>query len=262
MANQRAENSALVERLTWLLAFRVVLYTLMMVVVLVVALKTQGLVSEKWGRTLYFICFLAYVGILVGSAWLRWRGQSHLAMHIHSQLVFDILLSTALIIATGGVDSGFLFLYSLLVLSATLLLTRKGTILYAVLVTLTYTLVAVWQYRGLLVPFGEERALSQKELIWGLMTHSAGVWVITFLAIFLGEQLRSSREAVHEITAQFKLVERMAGIMLQSLPAGVLTVNTDGIIVFSNTIANVLLTGTRHSLAGEPILEVMPWRIA
>ena len=186
LANQRAENSALVERLTWLLAFRVVLYTLMMVVVLVVALKTQGLVSEKWGRTLYFICFLAYVGILVGSAWLRWRGQSHLAMHIHSQLVFDILLSTALIIATGGVDSGFLFLYSLLVLSATLLLTRKGTILYAVLVTLTYTLVAVWQYRGLLVPFGEERALSQKELIWGLMTHSAGVWVITFLAIFLG----------------------------------------------------------------------------
>ncbi|MBL92835.1 MAG: hypothetical protein CMH56_13605 [Myxococcales bacterium] len=258
LTERRSEQNALVNRLTWLLAFRVVLYTLMMIVVLVVALKTQGLVSERWGRSLYFICFLAYVGILVGSAWLRWRGQSHLGSHIHSQLVFDIMLSTALIIATGGVDSGFLFLYSLLVLSATLLLTRRGTILYALLVTLTYLLVAVWQYSGMLVPFGEDRALSEKELMWGFTTHTGGVWVITFLAIFLGDQLRSSREAIREIRVQFKLLERMAGIMLQSLPAGVLTINTDGIIVFSNTIANVLLTGSRHTLAGEPILRVMP----
>jgi two-component system, NtrC family, sensor histidine kinase PilS len=258
MTDRNAADDSLMQRLTWLLAFRVALYTFMMIIVLVVAIKTEGLISEKWGRSLYFICLVAYVGILFGAAWLRWRKHSHLAVHIHSQLVFDILLSTALIIATGGVDSGFLFLYSLLVLTATLLLTRKGTILYAILATLTYLLVAVWQYRGLLVPFGDGRALSEKELLWGFLTHSSGVWVITFLAIFLGEQLRLSREVVSEIRAQFRLMEKMAGNMLQSLPAGVLTINTEGFVVFSNTIANFLLTGESGSLAGKPILSVMP----
>ena len=80
------------ERLTWLVAFRVALYTFMMVIVLVVAIKTDGLISETWGRTLYLICLTAYVGILAGAGWLRFRGHSHLAVHIHSQLVFDILL--------------------------------------------------------------------------------------------------------------------------------------------------------------------------
>ena len=258
LTDRKTADDSLVERLTWLLAFRVALYTFMMVIVLVVAIKTDGLISETWGRTLYLICLTAYVGILAGAGWLRFRGHSHLAVHIHSQLVFDILLSTALIVATGGVDSGFLFLYSLLVLTATLLLTRRGTILYAILATLTYLLVAVWQYRGLLVPFGEERALSEKELLWGFLTHSSGVWVITFLAIFLGEQLRLSREVVSEIRAQFRLLEKMAGNMLQSLPAGVLTINTDNLVVFSNTIANILLTGENKTLGGQHILEVMP----
>ena len=97
-----------------------------------------------------------------------------------------------------------------------------------------------------------------KELLWGFLTHSSGVWVITFLAIFLGEQLRLSREVVSEIRAQFRLLEKMAGNMLQSLPAGVLTINTDNLVVFSNTIANILLTGENKTLGGQHILEVMP----
>ena len=50
----------------------------------------------------------------------------------------------------------------------------------------------------------------------------------------------------------------MAGNMLQSLPAGVLTINTDNLVVFSNTIANILLTGENKTLGGQHILEVMP----
>jgi hypothetical protein len=85
---------------------------------------------------LYFVIVATY-GLTVAYA-LALRFRPRWTLQVYAQLAGDLLTITALVYMIGGWRTGFLLLYPLSVLSATLLLRRRATLSFAGIATVLW----------------------------------------------------------------------------------------------------------------------------
>ena len=113
---------------------------------------------------------------------------------------------------------------------------------------------------GLLVPFGEERALSEKELLWGF---DALEWCLGHY-FSCDISWRTAAALQRSCLRDSCSISTFGGNGWQHvtvLAAGVLTINTDNLVVFSNTIANILLTGENKTLGAAILSDAQVGRV-
>lgn len=134
-----------------------------------------------------------------------------------TQIVLDTLLVTVILHATGGFSSPFSFLYLVVVVYASLLLPRRGTLLIAALCGLQYGLMLDLEYFGLLNSFeGQGRPLAMASGGDQVLYKMAGVMiagmVVALLSSFLAEQALNTRSELRIMTQRVRRVENMAAI--------------------------------------------------
>jgi two-component system sensor histidine kinase PilS (NtrC family) len=120
-------------RLKRLMFYRVVIVTTL----LFIATYVEA-VSETLARVnpLYLVIVATYA-LTVGHA-LALRFIPSRSALAYAQVLGDLLIVTGLVHVTGGVRTGFLLLYPLSVLSATVLVSRRGALVVAGVATLLY----------------------------------------------------------------------------------------------------------------------------
>src|SRR5512137_1105539 len=72
----------------------------------------------------------------------------------YTQIIWDLLLVTFLILLTGGITSPYSFLYMLAIISASVLLARRQAFYAASLCAILYGAIIDLQYYGKLMPLG------------------------------------------------------------------------------------------------------------
>ena len=124
----------------WLMGLRVVIVTTL----LLSALLVQSITDTYWSELnpiyylvgVTYLLTLVYVAIHVLDRWRRW--------FVYGQLFGDLLIITGLIHYSGGLDSAFPFLYILTIITASIMLMRRGGLLMALAACVLYgTLVAL-----------------------------------------------------------------------------------------------------------------------
>lgn len=197
------DDPALHRKLVWLTFFRVVL----------VAVLLGGTAIVGWGETPevleqltpLFILAGAVFGatVLLGAALLGRRWDRLVA---HAQIVLDVGLATAVVAMTGRSESVFLFLYSLAVVNAAILLFRRGA--------LEAGLLSIAGYLG-----ANARTFGAPEVPpVTLFTHGAAFAATAALASYLAEQLRSTGTRLREVEDAYERSRRLAD--LGTLAAG------------------------------------------
>jgi two-component system sensor histidine kinase PilS (NtrC family) len=180
----------------------------------------------------------------------RWRD---LSLFARIQTTLDVALAAIVVQLTGGVDSGFVFLYLVAILGAATMGDRRQTWVATLACVLVYVAMTALQSLQVLLPLtptGELTRLAPAEVASAAARTVAAMGGIGILSAYLNVQLSSSVRQVGSLRALNENIVR-------SLTSGLLTVDVDGRILFANPTALEIL-GLSQEPTGARIDALLP----
>ncbi len=169
------------------------------------------------------------------------------------QTATDITLSAVVVQMSGGVDSGFAFLYLLAVLGAAIMGNRAQILAAAGVCLLIYGIMSTLELTGIAVPMGprgQAPQLDPREL-WATVARTvAALGGVTALSSFLNTQLASS-------TLQIGSLRALNENIVRSLNSGLITTDERGEVMYLNPTAGQLLKVDELEV-GRPLEQLMP----
>ena len=144
------------------------------------------------------------------------RIKKHIAF-AYVQILIDTLVVTVLLFVTGSFSSIFSFLYLVVIIYSSILLSIRGTLVIAALCSIQFGIMVDFEYYGIIYPFVTEGAMLASNHPWNqvlykiLITMTA-CFAVAFLSSFLSEQVRSTRKELRVMENHVKRVEKMAAV--------------------------------------------------
>ncbi len=176
------------------------------------------------------------------------------------QIIFDLGAVTVLVYMTGGIESSFSFLYMLVIISSALLLYRRGSLFTASTCALVYGLLLDLQYFGWITPLqlvagtGQER--DSGTYFFTILMSIAGFFLVGFLAGYLAEEVQRYSLRVSEREEDLSKLATLHRSIVQSMSSGLLTIDLNGHIIFSNNAAQEILGRKSDEIAGRAVTDL------
>jgi len=250
-------------KIVYLMLFRTGLISVLFgIVVSVVLLSKHPLrLASDHSLAIFALIILAYACSLFYAALFRFI--RHKERFYAVQVGVDVLLVSALVHLTGGVNSVYSFLFPMLIVEATIVFYSRGAMVITVAATLMFVLVVVGGWVRFIPPIMDQPAqpwnASARELAQYLMLNLGGQICIAILSAFLAEQLRSADQRVLEQRRTIRDMVRLNESVLQSLQTGLLTVDSNGHIMSANRAATQLLGRSQNQLSALAWNDVLPF---
>lgn len=180
---------------------------------------------------------------LTGTYWYLLRVVNNLQLLAYIQTAGDILLISWLVSVTGGIDSGFALLYHVTIISASIILYRRGGYLSASLASILYGGLLDMQYYSVL---GFTRSLNYTpiQVLYLLFVNILSFYTVALLSSYLSERLRKTRQELREKSMDFDDLRVIQEHILRSVGSGIVTMNMTGEITSWNNAAEQI-TGYR-----------------
>ena len=252
---------ALRQRLTWFLLLRLGITSFLLGVVFL-SYSHAGVRSSPEKLLFGTIGFTYFVSLVSGLLLTR---VQNLAVFSYTQVVFDILFITGIVILTGGIESPFLFLYHFAILNAAFLLFRRGALIAASLATLTYGGTVDLLYYGVLpyAGYGSPAFLFASsapglELTVRLAANLLSFYAIAFLGSYLTQRLSNVETLLAERNLAFGHLSSLYQGVIQNLESGLLITNGSGTIEYANLPMGEILGFRPSDLVGKVLDDVFP----
>jgi two-component system sensor histidine kinase HydH len=198
--DRRSLKSLIVGRVTVVLA--------LLVAALVIQLSTTSFLRLE----LFYFLILATL-VLSAVYALLFRFDRHLHAQAGVQIVFDIILVTALVYATGGIAGNLYFLYTFVIISASMVVSGRAAYMAAALSAIILGALADGMYYGLIPYFNPAQAESAPSLgsmLFTIFLAWALFFVIAALVNYLSRNLRKAWDALAVARRELELMERQA----------------------------------------------------
>ena len=228
-----------------MLSLRLLTYVLIAGIVLFRALYSGFLSFPFFAYSLTTLC-LPIMIILK-----RWYNPTFLFKGISAlQTFFEIVAVLGIIYATGNINSTYSGLLVLTVISASLVYSLAGTLLTASVVSLGYAVVVWFGFggieRGLSGHALETIFSSQDAAFYNIFLHILTFYLVAFVAGFLMEKLKSSDQELEDTSQALRKARLETDDILRHLNSGLMTIDSEGRIIFYNRAAEEIL-GYRES---------------
>jgi two-component system sensor histidine kinase PilS (NtrC family) len=243
-----------------LLLFRLLMAIFFLILTLLVQSRDDADLLTSHLQPLYFFSCTLFAFTLFGA--LSLKHVRDLKRFAYLQLFFDVEAVTFLIFLSGGVDSLFSFLYMPVIISAALLLFRKGSLWIASICALSYGLLLDFQYFELIFPLQiitrTSRVLNSGAYLHSLLMNIAAFYLVAFLSGYLAESLQRSSEKIRQQKKDLHQLEKLHQNIVQSISSGLLTFDTTGRILFFNRSVQEILGLPPDRIAGRSLPEILP----
>ncbi|MDM8523956.1 ATP-binding protein [Desulfococcaceae bacterium HSG8] len=210
------------QKLKWLTFFRVVFTTLLLSSTIVLQLGQAASPLSKPLLSLYGIiaCIfvLSFCYTIVLKFFLVPGSKSRLTFPLFAyiQVSVDTFLVTVIIFMTGSFSSVFVFLYLVVIIYASMLLFRRGSMIMAAFCSIQYGLMVDLEFYGALKPFGMENLIivdyTVNHVLYKIIIMMIACFAVAFLSSLLAEQERKTKKALLVMEDHVKRVEKMAAI--------------------------------------------------
>lgn len=256
-----ASQTALRERFTWFLLLRLGITTCLLGAVFL-SFQHRSFATSSERMVLGVIGFTDLVSLTAGLLLTRVR---NLPLLIYTQVVFDPLFSTGIILLTGGLESPYAFLYHLTILNAAFLLFRRGALVAATLAALCYGGAVDLLYYGIL-PHPEFSSptlivagpLPGLELTARLAIMLLSFYLIAFLGSYLTHRLSQVETLLVERDLAFGHLSSLYQGIIQHLESGLLITNSKGVIEYANNAVAEILGTQAPTLSGKTVADLFP----
>ena len=203
------------DKLKWLMLFRVLFSTLLLGSSIILQLGDSPPPIGPPLKVLYgLIAGIFFLSILYALVLERTKKYITFA---YVQILIDTLVVTVIIFVTGSFSSIFSFLYLVVIIYSSILLSIRGTLVIAAICSIQFGVMVDLEYYGIIYPFVVEKAILASSHPWNqvlykiLITMTA-CFAVAFLSSFLSEQVRSTRKELRVMENHVKRVEKMAAV--------------------------------------------------
>jgi two-component system sensor histidine kinase PilS (NtrC family) len=237
-----------------LMVFRVVIVTTLLSIATYVEAVSETLFRVN---PLYFVIGATYALTVVHAVALR--SASSRRTLAYAQVVGDLVIITALVQMTGGVWTGFLLLYPLSVLSATMLVPRRGAVTLAGLATALYG-VALLTARERLVPsqgLADVLGLPPRFLLYSIFVLGVACATVALLGSYLGESLQHAGRKLEEAAVEVADLRELNDVIVNSIQSGLMTTDAEGRILYVNRFGEAILGRSPAALRGSAVRAVL-----
>ncbi len=238
---------------------RVIVITFLWVALVVVEL-TGGPTPARLPLT--HIILLTYVLTILYALVLR--QQPDLERFYRLQVWVDLLIETAIVQGTGGLDSGFVFLYILSIIAASLALPGQSIFSVAAGASVLYSIPVYLDFHAIIHPLPTpftlrpDSAPSASYVLYATLLRMTAFWVVALLSRYLAESLRQTGQVLREQTAHLIGLRAFHENVVNSMNSGLLITDMSGRVVSSNHAAERILLlspGARHGWLAQQVLS-------
>jgi len=230
--------------LAWLVKVRILILTFLLGIELAVAQFTPTpLPMHFFISTIVFWFSVSLFYVLLLSFWREHRLQAAL------QVLTDIFLVSLVVHETGGWDSSLNFLYPLIIIVASLLLSKVWAQLVAALSFLFYATVLELNYYAA-VPSYCTTHPNFKVLQGTIFVNLFAFLAVAYLASLLAGKLRQVRGQLKDASGALENLQALHENIIHSISSGLITTGLDGRITLLNTAAEKLLERSPVELLG------------
>ena len=168
---------------------------------------------------------------------------------------FDSLFIAVFVYTTGGIESIFSFLFILNIISGSILLYRRGSLLLASADSILYGLLLDLHYYGLIHPLGSRVGFSAESydsayLFYTILVNMAGFYLVGYLSGFLAEQTRKTRDELKETRLDLDKLVVLHESIINSIWTGLIVLDQrDRILLLNPASKKILVLVQTHCTA-------------
>jgi two-component system sensor histidine kinase PilS (NtrC family) len=236
-----------------LVAVRVVVVTTLLLAALIIQYTVGEVLPIDY---LYIAAGVTYVLTLVYIA-LGFLVASR-SINVMIQIAGDLSVETLLVYFTGGLDSPFSFLYLVSIITASMLMYRRGgllaasgaVILYGVLVDLLYYRVLPMPAQSLPIDWSASR------LYFNMAANFSGFYATALLTSYLSEQLQRTALELDANRQNLAELRALNQNVVESIPSGLITLSSFGTASFVNPAGSQILQMEPLTILGRHVTEL------
>ncbi|MFA4910097.1 MAG: ATP-binding protein [Desulfobacteria bacterium] len=239
--NPQAEDvqKEFLKKLHWLMLLRVAVITFLLGITILIQLKQTPSYLTPFLIYLYIVIVIIYFLTFIYAFIIN--RIKNLPFFAYLQIILDIFLITFLIYSTGGKESIFTFMYTISIITASILVYRKGGVLVASVCSILYGGLLDLEFYGIIHPVSgkvfEPRDYQGTDLFYSILMNITAFYLVAFLSSLLSEQARRSRRELQKKQVDFDQLEALNRNIVQSINSGLLTTDLEGKVTFFNKAA-------------------------
>ena len=168
------------------------------------------------------------------------------------QIILDGVFLTGLIHWTGGIDSPFIFLYILPIVSAAVIISSRACITIAIVSSICYTIFVKLEFYEVIKPFNPASYEDPGFVTYLLFLQVSMMIIISFLSSYLSESLRRKG-------AELKELKSFTDEILNHIPNGVIAFDRFNYITYLNKSARKIFgLPPEKDVKGSSIYDLWP----
>jgi two-component system, NtrC family, sensor histidine kinase PilS len=248
-----------------LIAIRVVVVTTLLLGALIIQYTVREILPINY---VYLTAGVTYILTLLYIAVAKLVRSR--AINLAIQVGGDLVIETFLVYFTGGLDSPFSFLYLVSIITASMLLYRRGGLLAASGAVILYGGLGDLMYYGLLRQPAQSWFVptpwTSSRLYLNMATNFAGFYATALLTSYLSEKLQRTFEELDVNRHSLAELRALNQNVVESIPSGLVTLSPSGHVTFANPAAEQILRRDARDLIGCHISELgffseADWRV-
>jgi two-component system sensor histidine kinase PilS (NtrC family) len=243
--------------LEWLVKVRIIIIT----VLLAIELAIVNLTATNVDRALFVLVILGWYASAAVFLYLFYRRKGSPRWQSRAQLICDLCFTTAVVYVTGGIDTRFVFLYPILIIVASTLLSDTWAYLTAAISFVFFGAVLELSYFGLVHSYStSEPDLKSMQAV--IFIYFFAFATIAYLANRLANRMRQAEVELKNKSHELESLQALHEIIVRSISSGLITTDLDGAVMLANPAARQLLGLGDEEMAGAAaqqfFLDVLP----
>ncbi len=233
--------------LVWLAKVRIIVITFLLGIELAVSVLTPtNLPKTLFLSLILFWYSIAVLYVLLQTLWPDSRFQARL------QVLTDLTMVTAVVYVTGGIDSSFNFLFPLIIIVASILLSRAWAFLTAALAFILNGAILELSYFEVIRSYSVARP-DLKSLQATILINLLAYLAIAYLASQLSMKLRQTDVQLQERSGALENLQALHENIVDSISGGLITTGLDGRVRLINAAGQRLLERNDFEVIARPV---------
>ena len=247
VTREKMDETNIEKKILWMIALRLIIITTLLGTALLIQFYYPEEFEPYFG--LYIVIGLTYLLSIIYALLLNFVQNKEI--FVYFQLINDLAIETFIIYVTGGIESSFSFLYFISIISASIILFRRGALILASLSGFFYSLIISLMYNYYIpLPFNAI-IHSQKEIYYHIFLNIFGFFTIGWLSSYLSENLRKYKISLAKKSEDLIDLQTFSQHVIDCMSSGMITTNLKGNITFLNRAAEEITGYSLKEIKGE-----------
>jgi len=246
-------------RIRHLMLSRVAIVTVLLGIATFVEIKGEEFLPEISLFSFYIVVIAAYILSIVYSLILNL--SPNLKITLYAQALCDVLLITALVYATGGIQSIYAVFYTIVIIYSVIFLGRRGGLIIASVSGIVYGGLLDLEYYKIMIPSYatiQNVSFSAGYVFLRIIIYIFSFYLVAILASFVVEQERKTRTLLEEKVTAFDQLDQLHRSIIESIDTGIVTINLLGQIISFNRAATEITGYSLMDVEGLNIVDIFP----